>query len=72
MPGDINGDWSVDIADLTHLVAYMFKDGPRPVWPRWRGNVDGKGEIDIADVTRAVSYSFKGGPPPVMGQDWRE
>ncbi len=71
LPGDMNGDWSVDIADLTYLVTYMFKTGPPPVWPAWRGNVNGLGKIDIADLTYLVGYSFRGGPPPAVGEDWR-
>jgi glucose/arabinose dehydrogenase len=63
--GNVNGDAqeSIDIADVTYLVAYAFKGGPAPPCPE-EGNVDGIGSIDIADVTYLVSFSFKGGPEP--------
>lgn len=57
-----------DIADLTYLVNYLFKNGPAPVSLE-AANVDGNGVegslVDIADLTYLVNYLFKGGPPPV-------
>ena len=71
-PGDVNGDWSVDIADVTYLVAFMFRHGPPPVWPGWRGNINGSGGIDISDVTYLTSFEFRSGPAPRVGEDWRD
>ena len=63
--GNVNGDGleSVDIADLTFLVAYMFKSGPEPFCLD-EANVNGAGLIDVADVTYLVSFMFKGGAAP--------
>jgi len=30
-PGDVNDDGSLDIADLTYMVAFMFQGGPAPI-----------------------------------------
>jgi hypothetical protein len=64
--GNVNGDGaeSIDIADLTFLVNYMFKSGPTPTCVE-EANVDGIGGLDIADLTYLVSYMFKSGPDPV-------
>ena len=63
--GNVDGDSgpSVDIADVTYLVAFAFKGGPAAPCAN-EGNVNGIGAIDIADVTYLVSYAFKGGPAP--------
>ncbi|MBU8934268.1 MAG: right-handed parallel beta-helix repeat-containing protein [candidate division Zixibacteria bacterium] len=66
--GDLNADGSVNIADLTYLVTYLFLGGPPP--PVWAvANVDGitgpAGSIDISDLTYLVAYLFLGGSVPV-------
>ena len=63
--GNVNGDpgMSIDIADVTYLVAYAFKGGPPPPCDE-EGNVNAVGGIDIADVTFLVGYAFKSGPAP--------
>jgi len=57
----------IDVADLTYLVAYLFKNGPAPPCLE-EGNVDGivgvGGPIDVADLTYLVAYLFKSGPAP--------
>jgi len=78
--GDINHDGSPepDIADLVHLVTYMFQDGSPPICDEPYGpecsenyypeaDVDGNGTCypDIADLVYLVTYMFQGGPPPV-------
>ena len=61
--GNVDLQGSVNIADLTLLVGYLFS-------PHWdlpctgAGNVNGDGRINITDVTYLVRYLFKGGPPP--------
>ncbi len=63
LPGDVTGDSSVDIADLTFLVNYMFKSGPGPSCFE-EGDVNADCSLDIADLTFIVAYMFKSGPPP--------
>jgi len=68
MRGNINDDplETIDISDLTMMVAYMFKNGP-DVPCLEEANVNGVGgeQVDIADLTYLVAYMFKDGPPPV-------
>ncbi len=53
-----------DIADLVHLVDWMFNEGPPPVVMD-AANVDGEDEVDIADLVYLVDYMFNAGPAPV-------
>ncbi len=73
-PGDWDGNFSVDVADLTALVDRLFRGGPPPRYPFWRGNMDGiiglGGAIDVADLTYLVAYLFQGGPAPQIGPTW--
>ncbi len=65
--GDIDGSEQtlIDIADLVHLVDYMFNSGPEPlVMDAADVNASG-GLIDIADMVYLVDYMFNEGPEPV-------
>lgn len=57
----------IDVADLTYLVAFLFRGGDPPPCEE-EGNVDGvvgaSGPIDVADLTYLVAYLFRGGPVP--------
>ena len=61
--GDIDGNSTIDIADLVYLVDYMFNSGPEPPVMD-AANVDGIGEINIADLVYLVDYMFNNGPEP--------
>ena len=61
--GDVDHAGSLDVADLTYLVAYLFTGGPSP--PCYvEGDVDASGGLDVADLTYLVAYLFTGGPQP--------
>ena len=64
--GDVNGDGSIDIADLVYVVDYMFMSGPAPLPPE-SGDMNCDGNIDIADLVYLVDYMFNGGPAPGSG-----
>ncbi|MEA2030290.1 MAG: hypothetical protein U9N55_01675 [candidate division Zixibacteria bacterium] len=70
IPGDINGNFQVNIADVTYFVNWLFLGGAEPRWPAWRANVNGNFEYNIADVTYLVSYLFIDGAPPLVGPTW--
>ncbi|MFH1373305.1 MAG: GEVED domain-containing protein [bacterium] len=59
--GDLNADGAVDIADLIHMVNYMFNDGPAP---EIMTAADVTGDCigpDIADLVHLVNFMFNGG-----------
>lgn len=64
--GDVNGDWSLNILDITYLVSYLYKGGAAPIDPN-NGDPNGSCNINILDVTYLISYLYKGGPAPLAG-----
>ena len=66
LPGDFNDDSSVDIADLTAMVAFMFSGGP-PAVCQDEADINADCSIDISDLTYRVAYMFGGGQAPVCG-----
>jgi hypothetical protein len=66
IPGDVTLDNDVNVADLTYLVAFMFRSGPPPLVLN-AADVNGSCDVDIADVTFLVAYMFKTGAAPVPG-----
>lgn len=50
-PGDINGDGSVDIRDLSILAAHFYAAGNRA-----QGDLDGSGTIDIIDLSILATH----------------
>jgi len=62
--GDVNGDWNINILDVTFLINYLYKGGPAAVPPE-AGDVNDDGSVNILDVTYMVNYLYKGGPPPI-------
>jgi len=69
-PGDITGDWMVDIGDLTRLIEYLFITFEPMPYPGWQGNVDGDFSIDVGDLTRVIEYLFLEGAGLRVGPTW--
>ena len=63
--GDINIDCSVNIADLTYLVDYLFSGGNEPLPYLCCADINGDDAVNIADLTRLVEFMFSGGDAPV-------
>lgn len=58
---------SINVADITYLVAFLFKGGTIPPCPE-QGDVNAIGgpdlPIDVSDIIYLVDYLFRGGPQP--------
>lgn len=70
LPGDVNGDFAVNISDLTFYVGWLFGGGAEPVWPKWRANVNGDRQFNISDLTYLVGYLFSSGSGPQASARW--
>jgi hypothetical protein len=64
MTGDVDGCGSVDIADASYLLSWLFSGGPPPPC-KAEADVDGSGQADINDVNYLLEWLFQGGPDPV-------
>ena len=65
--GDTNMDGTVNIADLTSIVSYLFASGNPPMPDLCIGDLNADGGVNIADLTYIVAYLFGAGPPPLDG-----
>jgi hypothetical protein len=61
--GDATGDGAIDVADVMHLINYLFIEGSSPD-PLAAGDANCDGAVDIADVMYLINYVFIEGPPP--------
>lgn len=61
MRGDVNGDGSVDGADVFYLANFLFAGGPDPI-----GSADANsdGSVNVPDLFFLVNYLFAGGEAP--------
>ena len=66
LAGDANDNGSVNIADITYLIARIFAGGPAPPCCE-EGDANGSGGINIADITYLIARIFAGGPAPICG-----
>jgi hypothetical protein len=63
VPGDANGDGTVDISDVVYLIAYIFSGGSPPS-PLLAGDANCDSMVDISDVVYLIAYIFSGGLAP--------
>lgn len=70
LPGDVDGNFALNVLDLNYHVAWMFNGGPKPVYPVWRGNVNGDYTSNVLDLNYLVAYFFGGGANPKPGSSW--
>ncbi len=66
VPGDADNSGSANIADVTFLIARIFRGGPAPVCQD-AADADGNNSVNIADVTYMITRIFTSGPAPICG-----
>ena len=58
-PGDVNGDGSISMDDLSMLINYLLSGNPEGV--NMQGaNVDGIGDVTMDDLSALINYLLKG------------
>ncbi len=63
--GDVNNDEIINIFDVTHLITFLYRDGPPPIPVVEAGNVNDDAEVNIFDITYLISFLYLSGPAPV-------
>jgi hypothetical protein len=63
VPGDANNNGTVNILDITYLIAYLYQGGPPPPC-MYEGDANANCAINILDITYLIAYLYQGGPPP--------
>lgn len=61
--GDCDGSRSVNIGDVTYMIARIFAGGA-DCYPPESGDANCDGSFNIADATFLLAYIFSGGPAP--------
>ncbi len=62
--GDADGNFNVNLLDITYLISYLYKGGPDP-HNMQAADPDGNGTTNILDITYLIAYLYKAGPKPV-------
>ncbi len=61
--GDVNGDTTVNIFDITYLINFLYRDGP--LLPNdWAADVNSDEVVNIFDIVYIIGYLYKNGPEP--------
>ena len=64
--GDANGTSTINLLDITYLIAYLYKEGSAPIPHECVGDVNGNASLNLLDITYLIAYLYKEGPLPVI------
>ena len=71
LPGDANGDGTINITDPVYIIQYIFAGGPAPVpYAICSGDANCDCVVNITDAVYLIAYIFGGGSPPCSCEDW--
>lgn len=65
LPGDVNGDGEINIADINAVTDIILTDASEP-----SGDVNGDGEINIADVNAIIAIILGSNEQPEPEHEW--
>lgn len=69
-PGDADGDFTVNLLDVTFILNWLYRGGDAPRWPGWRASADGNNLYNLLDITYLINFLYKNGPRPKKSPDW--
>ena len=71
IPGEADGSGSYNLLDVTHIINYLYKNGPAPIpYALCSGDADCDCGLNILDVTYIINYLYKNGPAPCSCESW--
>lgn len=63
VPGDANGDATINVSDAVYVINYVFVAGPAPQ-PLESGDGNCDGVVNVSDAVFLINHVFTGGPGP--------
>jgi len=70
--GDANGNGTINILDITHMIAYLYKDGVAPSpYATCSADPNCNCTVNILDITYLISYLYKNGESPCDCSSWK-
>ncbi len=69
-PGDANGDFEINLLDISHMLIWLYKGGEPPRWPKWRANANADRNYNLLDITYLINFLYKGGSRPKPAPTW--
>jgi len=72
-PGNVNGDETINIFDITYTISYLYLNGPAPI-PYELCNADPNKDCtcNIFDITYLISFLYLDGLPPCTCEEWTD
>ena len=71
VPGEADGNGNYNILDVTHIINYLYKNGPMPTpYAACSGDADCNCTLNILDVTHIINYLYKNGAEPCSCEAW--
>jgi len=71
IPGDANGDNTIDISDAVYLISFIFSGGSAPIpYAVCSGDANCDCTVDISDAVYLISYIFSSGLAPCSCTSW--
>ncbi len=70
-PGNVNGDPTINIFDITYIISYLYLSGPAPMpYPLCNCDANCDCTCNIFDITYLIQFLYQGGNPPCTCQQW--
>ncbi|MEE9443583.1 MAG: hypothetical protein V3V99_13040 [candidate division Zixibacteria bacterium] len=71
IPGEANGDGSINVGDAVYIINFVFRGGPAPIpYETCSGDANCDCECNIGDAVYIIGYIFKSGAPPCDCETW--
>jgi hypothetical protein len=68
--GDVNGDYKINIFDITELIGVLYLNSEQPEHWSTIGNVNNDGSVNIFDITTLIDFLYRDGPDPSCPYEW--
>jgi uncharacterized protein (TIGR02145 family) len=64
--GDANGDWGVNLLDVSFIINALYRGGAQPS-PKAAADFNGDCKVNLLDVSYLINSLYRSGPDPMIG-----